>query len=91
MDSESLLNFFAGTPGLMAICTQNGWPDPETLRVEILEQGGSELLCAVAFQEVIMEGSGCCAGRIDCWGKYRVKLDAAGSITRAEAVVGMRT
>lgn len=91
MRKEFLLDFFAGTSSLTAICTQNGWPDPETLRVNVLEQGPNELLCEVAFEEVIMEGSGCCAGRIECWGKYRVHLDASGSIIKADAVVGPRT
>ncbi len=90
MDSDSLLNFFACTADLTAVCTQNGWPDPASLHVEILEQRPGELLCAVAFEEVIMEGSGCCAGRIGCWGRYRVELNAAGTIARAEAVVGAR-
>ena len=90
MDSDSLLNFFVFAADLTAICTQNGWPDPESLHVEILEQRAGELLCAVAFEEVIMEGSGCCAGRIGCWGKYRVELDVTGNIARAEAVAGTR-
>ncbi len=90
MDRDFLLDFFASAPSLTTICTQNGWPDPETLRVEILEQKPGGLLCAVAFEEVIMEGSGCCAGRVDCWGKFRVMFDASGSVTRADLVVGTR-
>ena len=91
MGEESLLRFFADAPSLTEICTQNGWPDPQTLRVVVLEQGASELLCEVAFEEVIMEGSGCCADRVGCWGQYRVQLDASGSIVRADAVVGPRS
>ena len=90
MDSDSLLNFFVFTADLTAICTQNGWPDPESLWVEVLERRTGELLCAVAFDEVVMEGSGCCAARVGCWGQYRVELDAAGNIARAEAVAGAR-
>ncbi len=91
MDNESLLNYFTYSADLTAICTQNGWPDPESLRVEVLDRRLGELLCAVAFDEVIMEGSGCCAARVGCWGKYRIELDGSGNVARAEAVAGTRT
>ncbi|MHB8345854.1 MAG: hypothetical protein ACYDHM_01475 [Acidiferrobacterales bacterium] len=90
MDSAALQKFFVFTADLTAVCTQNGWPDPESLHVEILERQAGELLCAVEFEEVIMEGSGCCAARVGCWGKYRVELDAAGNIAGVEAVAGTR-
>ncbi|MDA8420513.1 MAG: hypothetical protein M0039_04520 [Pseudomonadota bacterium] len=90
MDKDAIMRFFVQAADLTAVCTQNGWPDPDSLRVEILQQRAGELLCEVRFDEVVMEGSGCCAARVGCWGQYRVELDAAGRIARAEAVTGAR-
>lgn len=89
MDRRSLEDYFARTPRLAELCTQNGWPDPETLRIEVLDREGDALLCSVTFEEVIMEGAGCVAGRIDCWGRYRVRPAADGGID-AELVAGSR-
>lgn len=89
MDRRRLEHFFARTPRLAELCTQNGWPDPETLKVELLDRDGEAWLCSVSFEEVIMEGAGCVAGRIDCWGRYRVREAADGGID-AELVAGPR-
>ncbi len=83
MDMQPVTDFFETTPRLAELCTQNGWPDPETLKVELLEQTSDQLLCSVAFDEVIMEGAGCEAGRISCWGRYRVMLNAENKIIDA--------
>lgn len=89
MNVKPIKEFFSKTPALTELCHQNGWPDPDSLSIDILSQGyadsaaSSELLCAVNFDEVIMEGSGCEAGRIACWGRYRVKLDQQGNVMEA--------
>ncbi|BAU47145.1 hypothetical protein SVA_0564 [Sulfurifustis variabilis] len=89
MDRRRLEDYFARTPRLAELCTQNGWPDPETLRVEVLDRDGDALLCSVSFEEVIMEGAGCVAGRVDCWGRYRVSQGDDGDID-AELLAGSR-
>ena len=88
MDQKSLLDFFATTPRLAELCTQNGWPDPDSLKVSVIENQPDEALCSVSFDEVVMEGSGCEAGRVPCWGKIRLKLTPEGSVATAEIESG---
>jgi hypothetical protein len=64
--------------------TQNGWPDNETLRFEVLDAAPDELTVAVEFEEVIMEGAGCVAGRQPCYGRMRLTLDAEGRVIGGE-------
>lgn len=90
MDSQPVIDFFQQTPRLAELCTQNGWPDPDTLRIDITEQHPGELLCDVSFDEVIMEGAGCEAGRVPCWGRYRVTVDHSEVNARLEMGVGIR-
>ncbi|MDO9372467.1 MAG: hypothetical protein Q7U07_07765 [Gammaproteobacteria bacterium] len=90
MNQTSLQEFFSGTAALAPLCTQNGWPDPASMRIELLEEDDRQALCAVRFDEVIMEGSGCEAGRVACWGRFRVRLDARGRVVRAELETGGR-
>lgn len=88
MDQKSLSNFFAATPRLAELCTQNGWPDPDSLKVSVIEDRPGEALCTVSFDEVVMEGSGCEAGRVACWGKIRLRLTPEGHIAAAEIESG---
>ncbi|MDA1106855.1 MAG: hypothetical protein O2845_00415 [Proteobacteria bacterium] len=90
MDQTSLQEFFSASSGLAQLCTQNGWPDPASMRIELLEEDDEQALCAVRFDEVIMEGSGCEAGRVACWGRFRVRLDARGRVVGAELETGDR-
>ena len=73
-------------PDLARLCSQNGWIDNDTLEVEVLEQGRDTLLAAVTFEEVIMEGAGCIAGRVPCYGRVRARLDPSGRIESIEVV-----
>ena len=90
MDRTSLHEFFAASSRVAQLCTQNGWPDPETVRIEVLEEDDTQALCAIQFDEVIMEGSGCEAGRVTCWGRFRVRLDGSGKVVGAEIESGDR-
>lgn len=81
MDKREVKEFFAKNNCLAQLCTQNGWPDTDTLQVNITETTPSELSCTVSFEEILMEGSGCVAGRIDCWGDFRISLDRRGEIS----------
>jgi len=89
MNLKPIKKFFASTPKLAELCSQNGWPDPGSLNLAVLDEcpadtaGNSEVVCSVTFDEVIMEGSGCEAGRVACWGRYRVKLDQQGNVREA--------
>lgn len=69
---------------LTRFCTQNGWIDNDTLRVDVLEHDARALVAAVTFEEVVMEGSGCVADRVSCYGRVRVTLDPKGDVQRME-------
>ncbi|MEW6354312.1 MAG: hypothetical protein AB1469_08475 [Pseudomonadota bacterium] len=94
MNLQPIKEFFAKTPKLAELCSQNGWPDPESLNVAVVDErpadaaGNSEALCSVTFDEVVMEGSGCEAGRVSCWGRYRLKLDRQGNVRDAALEAG---
>ncbi len=65
-------------------CSQNGWIDNDTVRIDVLERDGASLVAAVNFDEVLMEGSGCIAGRVSCYGRIRVTLDEQGDVRRMD-------
>lgn len=90
MDRQALSEYLAGTGLLAGLCRRNGWPDADTLRVEIVEQKFDRVLCNVRFEEVLMEAADGDADRIDCWGQCLLHLDHAGQVTRAEVVAAQR-
>ena len=63
---------------LSTLCSQNGWIDNDTLAVEVLEQDDHSVLAAVAFEEILVEGAGCVAGRVPCHGRVRIRLTEGG-------------
>ncbi len=67
---------------LNELCTQNGWIDNDTLRVDILDQDGQSVLAAVTFEEILMEGAGCVAGHVPCYGRVRAELTESGDVER---------
>jgi len=90
VDRQALSEYLAGTPLLVELCDRNGWPDPDTLRVEVVERKPDHVLCNVRFEEVVVETSGADAERIDRWGQCLLHLDRAGQVTRVEVVAGPR-
>jgi len=84
MDQSVVERYFAKTPMLASLCSQNGWPDGDSLKVEVLERTPHGAVCAVSFEEILMGGSGCVAGRVSCWGRFRLEWDAAGQVAHAE-------
>lgn len=76
--------FLLGWPGLGVFCTQNGWIDDTTLGFEIQQVKDGEVIATVTFEEILMEGSGCVAGREPCYGKLRLHLNPDGSVGSAE-------
>lgn len=71
---------------LARLCTQNGWIDNDTLRYEILERSGGQVTAAVYFEEIVMEGSGCVADRVQCYGRVRIGLDGHGQVQTFEVL-----
>ena len=67
-------------PELATLCSQNGWIDNSSLRSEILSENAYEVLLAVYFDEVVMEGSGCVAAIRPCYGRVRVQTDNSGKL-----------
>ena len=65
---------------LSRFCSQNGWIDNDTLEVEVVEEGPQQVLASVQFEEILMEGAGCVAGRVPCFGQVRMRLDDAGHV-----------
>lgn len=84
MDTEQVRPFFETMPRIAELCAQNRWPDTDTLRVGVLDENGDRIECTVSFEEVLMEGAGCVAGRLACRGRYRLTLGAGGRVRRAE-------
>lgn len=77
LDETNLINRF---------CTQNGWVDGDSVRYEVQERRGGGARINVYFTEIVMEGSGCVAGRIDCFGQLDIEQDAAGRVMSARVV-----
>ena len=69
---STLLDYLKTAPELSRLCTQNGWIDNDSLRYDIIEQGDHQLVLAVEFEEIIVEGAGCVADRKSCYGRIRV-------------------
>ena len=65
---------------LSTLCSQNGWIDNDTLAVEVLEQDDHSVLAAVTFEEILVEGAGCVAGRVPCHGRVQIRLTETGDV-----------
>jgi hypothetical protein len=69
---------------LTAFCSHNGWIDNQSMNYDIIEQNDHHVIAFVQFEEILMEGSGCIAGRIPCQGRLRLMLDRYGQVKHAE-------
>ena len=69
---------------LTGFCTQNGWIDNASLRFEIKSQDAGSARISVEFAEVIMEGAGCVAGRVECFGQLRLFFGADGAVSSSK-------
>ncbi|HED52527.1 MAG TPA: hypothetical protein ENI83_03120, partial [Gammaproteobacteria bacterium] len=61
---ENIERYLMSCRELTAFCSQNGWIDSKSLYYEIIEQNGDHVIALVQFEEILMEGSGCLAGRV---------------------------
>jgi hypothetical protein len=81
-----ILQYLRSCRELALLCSQNGWIDNDTLRAQCVGKNGGEWLLAVTFEEVIMEGSGCIADKVPCYGRVRLRLDDAGRVQSCTVV-----
>jgi len=75
---EQIMGLLRSAPELARLCTQNGWIDNDSLSFERLGEDGEGPLLAVYFDEILMEGAGCVAGRTPCYGRVRVEEGSEG-------------
>lgn len=76
MSREDILDWLQHARELSALTTQNGWIDNNSLHFDVINEADAETLIAVYFDEVIMEGAGCMADKVACYGRVRVLPDA---------------
>lgn len=79
----NLLAYLQQSPVLTAFCRQNGWIDNASLQYEIKQRDTKQLRVAVQFDEVIMEGAGCVAGTLPCFGELQIWLGADNEVVAA--------
>jgi hypothetical protein len=82
----ALARYLAEGREIARLCTQNGWIDDTTLAVDVVERGEGYLVAAVTFEEVIMEGAGCVAGRVPCYGRVRATLGNDGEVRAVDVI-----
>jgi hypothetical protein len=83
-DRMSIRDILHSCHELTAFCTQNGWIDNASLRYEVEQQDARGVTVAVYFDEVVMEGAGCIAARVPCFGKVLLRLDEHGEVVCVE-------
>ena len=72
---------------LNALCSQNGWIDNETLRVDMVEWTGQAVTASVTFDELIMKGgTGCVGRRLPRFGRVRIHLNSDGHVASLEVL-----
>jgi len=64
-------------------CTQNGWIDDDTLRYEVSRSNDDWTRVNIHFTELVMEGSGCVADRVNCFGQVDLRLDERACVLEA--------
>lgn len=79
-DADRIAQWLRSTPLVSEFCTQNGWIDDDTMRYEVCGQDDRGVWINIYFTEVVMEGSGCVADRVDCFGQLALRLDDRGEI-----------
>lgn len=67
-------------------CTQNGWIEDDSLNWEAGAEEHGWRRVNVHFTEIVMEGSGCVADRVSCFGQVDLRLDGQGRVLDARVV-----
>ncbi|CAH9017580.1 hypothetical protein [Candidatus Nitrosacidococcus sp. I8] len=82
----SIEEYLRSSPDLNQFCSQNGWIDDETLCYELMEQNQRHAVINIRFEEILMEGSGCVAARVPCYGKLKLTLNDQGYVESGERI-----
>ncbi len=83
---QTIRDYLLNCRELNRLCRQNGWIDNETLHFEIANSNTEEATVAVWFTEIIMEGAGRMADRLERFGKLRLQFDSKGAIRSASQI-----
>lgn len=84
--ADPLADWLGHTPLLSRFCTQNGWVDTDSLRYEVRDRDGARARINVHFVEIVMEGAGCVAGRVECFGQLDIETGPEGEVVGAKIV-----
>jgi len=76
--SQALLAWVDTHAGLERLCQRGGWPDGETLRIDVCKKEASEWMVDIYFEEVIQEMSECAPCRDVRCGQFIITFDDAG-------------
>lgn len=83
-----LTTFFQKTPLVAALCEHGGWPDTETLDLQIDRsedtKRGQTVFCHVTVQEILMLGCGGIGERVSHRASFLLHLDDAGQVREAQ-------
>ncbi len=74
LSDQALRELLASRRELSGLCSQNGWIDTDTIAYQVIDQSDKCVRLKVSFTEIIMEGSGCVAARIACYGQLNIDL-----------------
>jgi hypothetical protein len=83
---DQIRSYLARCRELNALTSQNGWIDGDTLCFGVIEREADSALIFVEFDEILVEGSGCVAGRVPCHGRLRLQLGGDGQVEGAEVL-----
>jgi hypothetical protein len=81
--TAGLKHFLHTWPGLAALCSQNGWIDNDSLQLEVIGHQDDALIVNVQFDEIIMQGAGCIADRVSCFGRVAIEIDESRQVLQA--------
>lgn len=79
-------SYLARCRELNVLTSQNGWIDDDTLRFGVIQCEADSALIFVEFDEILVEGAGCVAGRVPCHGRLRLRLGGDGQVEDAEVL-----
>lgn len=77
---DAICDYLLTCREVSAFCTQNGWIDNDTIRFDVVGRDRDSITVAIYFTEIVMEGSGCVADRIACFGRLKLLTDSEGRV-----------
>jgi hypothetical protein len=86
LDLDAIRRYLGRCRELNVLTSQNGWIDDDTLRFGVIERDAGTALIFVEFDEILVEGAGCVAGRVPCHGRLRLRLARDGQVEGAEVI-----